>query len=525
MILSPSHIVSLFCHAFTMPSTRRYSLRLALFAITLSLVFSHSIKLFSQTNPVNVDWAKVHTGTMDAINSLYNLRYQEAEQRCNEVITMAPGDPRGHFMKAMTYFYKYRLLQNKADYNRYMQLAQNTIVVCENLLKSKPNDSHALFYLGGSYGYRGICRFFNPEERMKTITQSLWDGKKGYDYLNDAVKADPNNADAQMGFGLFNCLVAQAPAAIKPAIKLAGFTTDRNLGLRQLENAAVNGLYTRQEAQYWLSTFYQDMEETAPRAVFHLKNLLTQFPQNFWYRIATGQILMNSLRKPEEAQQQFAIVAQIPDKTAQSSAALLTGASYLYRLKFNEANQYFQKCIAMGADSAHIRNCFYLQGLMQDVDGNAVQAKQLYQKALPNKAAAALLEKPLTPEQAMARRITASFRGAEYTETVRLTDETLKKQLSEDIRGQILYTSGRALVELGKTAEAEQRFLQTLQVKPESDIGITPRTHLRLGQLQAKLGKKTEAKQNFEYATSYKGYDDEDDIRRMASREMVRLGK
>lgn len=484
-----------------------------------------SVHSVAQTNPPNVDWNKVHTTTMDAINNLYNLRYQEAEQSCNAVITMAPADPRGHFLKGMTYFYKYRLQQNKADYNRFMQLQQNTISVCENVLKSNPNDSKALFYLGGAYGYRGICRFFNREERMKTITQSLWDGKKGYDYLNDAVKADPNNADAQMGFGLFNCLVAQAPAAIKPAIKLAGFTTDRNLGLKQLENAAVNGVYTRPEAQYWLSTFYQEMEETAPRAVFHLKNLSTQFPQNYWYRIVTGQILMNTMRKPDEAQQHFQAVAQMPDKTAQSQSALLMGASWMYRLKFQEANQYLQKCCALGADSSNIRNALYIQGLMQDMDGNHSEAIRLYQKALPFKPAADLVQKPLSPEQAALRRVSVSFRGAEYAETVRLADELLKKQLTDDVRGQTLYTSGRALVELGKAAEAEQRFLLTLQAKPQEEKWITPAAHLRLAQVLAKAGKKAEAKQNLEYALAYKDYDDEDTVRRQAQRELVRLGK
>jgi tetratricopeptide (TPR) repeat protein len=496
-------------------------LPLAITCVSLFLI----TPLFAQTNPPNVDWNKVHTTTIEAINHLYNLRYQEAEQRCNEVITMAPGDPRGHFVKAMTYFYKYRLLQNKADFNRFMQLTQNSISVCENALKSSPNDSKALFYLGGAYGYRGICRFFNPEERMKTITQSLWDGKKGYDYLNDAVKADPNNADAQMGFGLFNCLIAQAPAAIKPAINLAGFTTDRNLGLKQLENAAVNGIYTRPEARYWLSTFYQEMEETAPRALFHLKSLTTEFPQNSWYRIVSAQILMNTLRKPDEAIQQLQVAAQSPDKTIQSQTALLMGATYFYRLKFTEANQYFQKCIQMNADSGNIRNCVYLQGLMQELDGNHTQAMALYQRALPNKAAAELIKSPLSSEQAQARRVAVAFRGAEYAESVRAADELLKKKLTDDIRGRVLYTSGRALTELGNTAEAEQRFLQALQMKPQDDKAITPSTHLRLGQLLAKSGKKVEAKQNFEYALAYKDYDDEDTIRRQAQRELVRLGK
>ncbi|MBL7990566.1 MAG: DUF3808 domain-containing protein [Candidatus Kapabacteria bacterium] len=493
------------------------------FAIT---AFAHDLS--AQTNPPNVDWTNVHNTTAAAITELYNLRFSEAEQKCNEIIGMAPGEPRGHFYKAMVYFYRYRIMQNKADYLRFLQLTQNTISVCENILKTNSNDSKALFYIGGAYGYRGIIRAFSPpEERTKSLMQAIWDGKKGYDYLNDAVKSDPNNADAQMGFGLFNCLISSAPAFIKPAIRLAGFSTDRNLGMKQLENAAAHGVYTRPEAAYWLSTFYAEQEETSPRALWHLKNLMAQFPANNWYRITTAQIYLNTLRKPDEAIPFLQPVAnQTTDKNAQTRAILLTGAASLYKLKFSEAVQWLQKCVALGADSGAVRNALYLQGLISEMEGNRAQATQFYQKSLPYKASEDLLKSPLTAEQALLRRISLGFRGSEYAAVIRLADELLKKQqLNADIRGRALLLSARSYAEQSDHTQAEQRLLQTVAVQPEEDKSLLPSAYYRLGATQAKLGKKNEAKQNLEKALSFKDYDEEDALRRSVNRELARLSK
>jgi tetratricopeptide (TPR) repeat protein len=500
----------------------------AFICIASFCVFARAQEMRAQTNPPNVDWAKVHTVTMEAITDLYSLRYSAAEQKCNEVIAMAPGDPRGHFFKAMTYFYRYRINQDKSDYQRFLQLSQNTISVCENILKNNPNETKALFYIGGSYGYRGLSRAFGPsEERVKNLMQAVWDGKKGYDYLNESLKADPQNADAQMGFGLFNCLIAAAPSIIKPAIRLAGLTSDRNLGLRQLESAAANGVYTRPEAGYWLSVFYAENEETAPRALWHLKNLLEKYPSNHWYRITAGSILLNTLRKPSEAVAYLEPVAsaQTQEKTAQARAILLMGAASLHRLKFAEAAQWFQKCAALKADSGSFKNALFLQGLMNEMEGNRAQAIQFYRQSLPYKSSEELLESPLSSEQILLRRASFAFRGSEYQEAIRFAEEVLQqKQIAADLRGSALMLLGRSFAEQGDHTQAEQKFLQAAGLNTDNK-SFLPTAYYRLGVSQAKLGKTREAKQSFDKALLYKDYDEEDYIKRRVQVETARLNK
>jgi hypothetical protein len=75
-----------------------------------------------------------------------------------------------------------------------------------------------MFYLGGIYGYRGIVR-----SQENQIVRALWDGRKGYSYLEDAIEANLNNHDAEMGLGMFNYFVSRIPGSFRWMIKIMGF--------------------------------------------------------------------------------------------------------------------------------------------------------------------------------------------------------------------------------------------------------------------------------------------------------------
>ena len=176
-----------------------------------------------------IDWNLVHSKTMESINALYNLDFQTSEKKCSETISLAPNDPRGHFFKAMIYYYRYTLVSNtEADYKKFVMLSQKTSEVCDKLLDQNEDNAKALFYKGGILGYRGLTKF-----NRKDITGAFWDGKEALSALNDALKLDPTNPDIQMGFGLFNYLITQAPSSIQPMLKAVGLKGDKSAGLKQ----------------------------------------------------------------------------------------------------------------------------------------------------------------------------------------------------------------------------------------------------------------------------------------------------
>lgn len=154
--------------------------------------------------------------------------------------------------------------------------------VCERLLEKNEHDGKAMFYLGGAIGYKGLA-FVNRGEPHKAI----WDGKKGYNLLEQAVEEDPTNYDAKMGLGLFRHLISKAPDALKSVISLAGLKGDRYGGLRMIEEAAAKGTYAKQEAKRWLAELY--LEEDLPDlAITHLASPKNNYKKNWylWYKYA-----------------------------------------------------------------------------------------------------------------------------------------------------------------------------------------------------------------------------------------------
>jgi tetratricopeptide (TPR) repeat protein len=286
------------------------------------------------------DWKLVHERTVQAMDHLYNLEFRDAERLCNEVIKMAPGDPRGHFFKAMTYYYRMSFrggATNDSAFWAFAWHADRVRTVCERLLEKNEHDGKAMFYLGGAVGYKGLA-YVNRGESHKAI----WDGKKGYDLLEQAVEEDPTNYDAKMGLGLFRHLISKAPDALKPVISLAGLTGDRYGGLKMIEEAAAKGTYARQEARRWLGELYLD-EDLPQRAVIHLAALKDAYKKNwyFWYRYA--DVTAFQVRKINEAEAAYRYLATIETSKEDLETAHFIG--YVRLGTLDEARERYTEAI------------------------------------------------------------------------------------------------------------------------------------------------------------------------------------
>jgi len=175
------------------------------------------------------DWPRVHALTVEGIDQLYNLEFDKSERTFEEVIRIAPDDPRGWFFKSMVHFYVFQLTRNRR----------------ETMADNDPNDLNAKFYLGGIYGYRGLAY-----QRDGSVLSGVWDGRKGYNLLREAATGVHRSVDAQLGFGLFSYLISRIPRSYSWVLGLLGFEGDREGGLAMIKVAADSGVYTRTEAAF-----------------------------------------------------------------------------------------------------------------------------------------------------------------------------------------------------------------------------------------------------------------------------------
>ncbi|HYF02979.1 MAG TPA: hypothetical protein VEC36_06360 [Patescibacteria group bacterium] len=472
----------------------------------------------------NSDWAKVHTATSAAIEDLYNLRYAEAETGCNTVIKLAPGDPRGYYYKTMLYYTRFSNGGDAADYTQFLKFSQQVEQVCTRLLKNNPRDSRALFYMGGMLGYRSLLHY-KAEKHLDAVS----DSKKAFSYLEQSLEADSNNADARMGLGLFQYLIAQSPAFLKPALSLAGLSGNRAEGFRNLEAAVQSAVYSKAEARAWLASFYQS-EENFQRAHIHLNMLTTLYPKNGWFRLQLAQLLLNNMRKSNDAIMHAKLIllniAEIPPAERakiMAEANYILGAASFFHNDFATAEDLFKKAVAGNFNAVTVREANLHLGMIEELSGNRAAAIPYYRNATGSDEAMKLLRTAMTTGDMAVLKAENLFKAGLYDEAYATASEFLKNALPESAKAQLEYTAGRAFFEKGNYTAAESRFLKAVLLKAEGDEWVTPFAYYHMGLAQAKDGDAAAARQSFQKALSFKDFENEAYLQRQVKREIARL--
>jgi len=223
---------------------------------------------------------RIHDAVLRGIDELYSLEFDSAQSTFDNVINQAPSDPRGYFFKGMVHFWIFNLNRDKAQFGKLEQLFEATIERSEAILDRDEKNAAATFYLGGAYGFRALAH-----QRDGSLWSAVWDGRKGYSYLEEALKLDSTLYDAHMGFGLFRYLVAKVPSSFRWILSLLGFSGEVQGGLESLRLAAERGTYTRTEASFFLAQFLF-MEEKSDEALKYFEPLLKRYPENSVFQLA-----------------------------------------------------------------------------------------------------------------------------------------------------------------------------------------------------------------------------------------------
>ncbi len=214
----------------------------------------------------------------NGIRQIYNIKFTEAETTFRKLMADYPNEPAGRFFLAMVDWWKILLDLDVETYDDiFYQKLEDVIYFCDKILDEDKNDVEALFFKGGSIGFRG---------RLRAIRES-WikaadDGREALPIVEHASKLDPNNLDVQLGFGIYNYYASVIPdkyPMVKP-LMLFFPSGNKAKGLEQLYNTAMNGKYAKYEARYFLMTLYYQFENNPYKADEFAKMLCEDFPDN-----------------------------------------------------------------------------------------------------------------------------------------------------------------------------------------------------------------------------------------------------
>jgi predicted Zn-dependent protease len=261
-------------------------------AILLSFV------LFSSSAFLPFDSEKLSEELARAYQLYYNFQFREALQALDSYLAAHPDDLRGLFLKDEAHWL---MALNKEDdeelYKRFNKVNEDTISKARSLLKKKRHDSLALFVLGASYSRQGMLLGKRLENR-KAINKIL----KGRNYLDKLKKTQPDFYDVYTTLGICDYFVATRSKAIQVISAVAyDLYGDKERGKKRLRLAMERGIYTRNEAKFYLALFLMRYEQNYIEAYPLVKELHEQYPGNLMY-YGSFAYLLRRFKKYEEAE-------------------------------------------------------------------------------------------------------------------------------------------------------------------------------------------------------------------------------
>jgi len=354
--------------------------------MVLVLIFSES---YSQSK---YNWVRHDSLVKAGVDQIYGIEFDKAEKTFDTVLREYPTHPSGKFFKAMITWWRILLdLDNESLDDKFFDQLEDCIDMCDDILDKNENNIDALFFKGGSIGFRG---------RLRAIRESWFkaalDGKDGLAIVFKAYEADPKNTDIQLGFGIYHYYADVIPGKY-PAVKpfMIFFPKgDKEKGLKELENVAWNGRYARIESRYFMMTLNFQFEENMVETRRWGRILLNDFPNNPNFQKYYGLTFVKENNYPEAVKTFWDIYNKclrgMPgyNKRFEREATYYIGMDYKLRNKVDSAAVFFEKSeklsrqIDKDEESGFLINTVFYLGMLYDQMGMREKAVKYYKETL-----------------------------------------------------------------------------------------------------------------------------------------------
>lgn len=270
---------------------------------------------------------------LKGIDHIYHVKFDSADIVFNNYIKKNSDDPSGYFFKVLVQWWKINLDKYDESFDdELFKRVDKAAEVADNKLDKNENDNYAMFFKGGSIGYRGLLRSVR-ESWLKAAE----DGKESLNLLQKAYELNDKNKDAVFGVGIYNYFAEYVPEnypVLKPLMIIFP-KGDKQKGLKQIQETAASSQYARTEANFILTYLNQRYENNFTEAEKFCNILKAEYPENpvFVRMFAANLVGMN---KWNDALNEWKIIAQKCDSNQ---------SGFNERLK-REANYYVALCLS-----------------------------------------------------------------------------------------------------------------------------------------------------------------------------------
>ena len=177
--------------------------------------------------------------------------------------------------------------------DRIEQLTNAAVALCDQQIKSNPNDANAYFARGYARGMHAAFITLVDHSYVAAARQGLASRNDSEATLH----IDPNYVDAKMAIGIQQFAVASLPRFVRMLVGIAGVGGNKEKGLELLREAAAHGIVTPIESRTALSLFLRH-DARYPEAIVVQKGLADQYPHDYLFRLEVANLTKDSGNGP-----------------------------------------------------------------------------------------------------------------------------------------------------------------------------------------------------------------------------------
>jgi len=261
--------------------------------VTLILLLLFSVVASAQDQQARLDALRAQGD-----EALFNLDYESAHKRFQQMIDLAPDDPAGPESYALSLWVQQLNEQWKLKLTLYSDNANDTKTrvdrkqsdefrrwtrqakqLAQARLRKNPKDVEALYFLGAAEGLEsafaaGVERKYMPAFRS---------GQDAVEHHRAVLKLAPDFHDAELTIGLMNYVIGSLPLPTRMFAATMGVHGSKKRGLEALERVAKEGKWARDVARMLLIDLYK-REKRFDDAAKIAHDLSEKYPRNYLFK-------------------------------------------------------------------------------------------------------------------------------------------------------------------------------------------------------------------------------------------------
>jgi tetratricopeptide (TPR) repeat protein len=173
----------------------------------------------------------------------------------------------------------------QATRDRIEQLTQQAIQLADQQIKQNPNNPHAWFARGYAKGMHASFITLVDHSYVGAARQGLSSRQDS----EQALRIDPDYADAKMAVGIQQFAVASLPRFLRIMLGITGVTGNKEHGLDLLRQCAAHGTVNPIECRTALSLFLRH-DARYPEALAVQHGLATEYPRDYLFRLEEANL-------------------------------------------------------------------------------------------------------------------------------------------------------------------------------------------------------------------------------------------